>query len=490
MNSPLRKVSIAVLLMFGALLINANIVQVGEASSLKANPRNTRQLLERLSHERGPIVVGSKSVATSVPVNDQYKYLRTYPYGSLFANVTGYYTLYTATGIEKSQDNLLSGDDDRLFVRRLSDYLTGRQPKGGAVVLTLDAKAQLAAALALGNRRGAVVAMDPRTGAILAMVTSPTFDPTPLASHDLKVASAAYAKLAADPASPLLNRPTQETYPPGSLFKIVTAATALSSGKYTPSTVVPAPRQLKLPLSTSVLNNFGGESCGNGSTDTLIDAFTISCNTAFANIGLSVGANALAAQAAAFGLGRAVPGFPLPQADSVFPSGLDKPETALSAIGQFDVRITPMQAAMIVSAVANRGVEMRPYLIDQLRGPDLSLLSKTTPHVFSTPITPAVAAQLTEMMKSVVTRGTGTSAQIPGVAVAGKTGTAQHGTADHATGQPPDAWFGGFAPADNPRVAVAVIVEDGGDAGSEATGGTVAAPIARAVMQAVLDEHG
>jgi peptidoglycan glycosyltransferase len=484
MNSALRKVVLACLLMFGALMVNANILQVGEASSLKNKPENGRQLAERLSRERGPIVVGTVSVAKSMPINDQYKYQRAYPAGPLYAPVTGYYTLYTATGIEKSQDDLLSGEDDRLFVRRLSDYLTGREPQGGAVVLTLDAKAQYVAAQALGNKKGAVVAIDPRTGAILAMYSSPSFDPNPLASHDAKKASAAYTKLADDPNDPLLNRAAQQTYPPGSLFKIVTSAAALSSGKYTPTSVIPAPHQLKLPDSTSVLNNFGGETCGNGTTDTLIDALTISCNTAFGQLGLNLGADALGNQARAFGIGSTIPDLGIPQATSVFPSDLDRPQTALSAIGQYNVRITPLQAAMIVAAVADKGTLMRPYIIDQLRAPNLSVLDRTTPHELGQAIAPDVAAELTLMMQSVVDHGTGTAAQIPGFSVAGKTGTAQH-----ATGAAPHAWFAGFAPVGSPKVAVAVVVEDGGNSGNEATGGTVAAPIAKAVMQTLLAER-
>jgi peptidoglycan glycosyltransferase len=313
------------------------------------------------------------------------------------------------------------------------------------------------------------------------MYSSPSFDPNALASHDAKKATAAYTSLANDPNSPLLNRAAQQTYPPGSLFKVVTSAAALSSGKYNPQTVIPAPHQLKLPDSTSVLNNFGGETCGNGTTDTLIDAFTISCNTAFAQLGLNLGADALRKQAQAFGIGSTVPDLGIPQATSVFPSSLDRPQTALSSIGQFDVRITPLQAAEIIAAVANHGTLMRPYLIDQLRAPDLSVLARTSPHQMSQAMTPDVAAELTLMMESVVSHGTGTAAQIPGTTVAGKTGTAQH-----ATGQPPHAWFGAFAPVENPKVAVAVVVEDGGNAGNEATGGTVAAPIAKAVMQAIL----
>ena len=481
MNKPIRTLSLFCLLLFIALLGRATYLQYYEASSLNARPENRRIIEAAYSAERGAILVGRTPIAESKPSNDRYKYQRTYPYGPLYAHATGYYTLYTATGIEKSQDDLLSGEDDRLFVRRLSDYLTGRQPEGGAVVLTLNAKAQYAAAQALGNRRGAAVAIDPKTGAILAMYSSPSFDPNPLTSHDAKKATAAYASLANDPADPLLNRAVQQTYPPGSLFKVVTSAAALSTGKYHPQSVIPAPRQLKLPDSTSVLNNFGGETCGNGQTDTLIDALTISCNTAFAQLGLDLGASTLRRQAEAFGIGSTVTNLGIPQATSVFPSSLDRPQTALSSIGQFDVRITPLQAAMIMAAVANHGTLMRPYIIDQLRTPNLSVLSRTSPKVMSQAMTPDVAAELTLMMESVVARGTGTTVQIPGVTIAGKTGTAQH-----AVGAPPHAWFGAFGPVDNPRVAVAVVVENGGNSGNEATGATEAGPIAKAIMQAVL----
>jgi peptidoglycan glycosyltransferase len=475
-NRPIRKLAIGCLLMFLALLVNATIVQVVEAQSLRNNPNNSRLLANRLNTERGPIVVGDQAVAASVPTPDQtYKYQRTYPFGTLYPNVTGYFTLYTETGLEQSEDDVLSGTDDRLFLRRLADTLTGRQVRGGRVVLTLNQAAQQAAASGLAGHRGAVVALDPRTGAVLAMATSPSYDPNPLTSHNSTTAQAAYNALATDPAQPLLNRAAQQTYPPGSTFKVVVSATALMSGRYTPVSVIPAPPTYRLPATNTVIHNAGEEICGSGTSDTLTGALTTSCNTAFAGLGVDLGAQALQTQAEAFGMNHTLPGFPLPVAQSVFPTDIDRAQTALSSIGQFDVRWTPLQAAMVAAAIANGGEEMLPYLVQELQGPDLALLSRTQPKVYARPVTSDVAAELTAMMVSVVDNGTGRNAAIPGIKVAGKTGTAEN-----VPGAQTHAWFICFAPADDPKVAVAVVVENGG------FGGDVAAPIARNVMLAVL----
>lgn len=481
MRAPLRRVAIAVLVLFGLLLANANYVQVVQARSLQRNPNNGRVLLQEYQRQRGPIVVGGRDIARSTKTNDALKYRRTYPDGKRYAAVTGFYSfVYGATAIERTNNSILSGTDDRLFVKRVADLLTGRPRQGAAVVLTIDRKAQEAAASALGDRRGAVVALDPRTGAILALVSSPSYDPTVLSSHNGRKIRAAYQQLLADADSPLLNRATNATYPPGSLFKVVTAAAALSSGRYTPDTRVPAPQTLDLPQTSRTLGNFGGETCGDGRTDTVAHALQISCNTAFAGIGLALGADTLRAQAEKFGLNASYQ-VPLTVSRSVFPTQVDEPQTAYAAIGQFDVRVTPVQAAMIAAAVANHGTLMKPYLVREVKAPDLSTFDVAKPAALGQAVSPQVADQLTGMMKLVVEQGTATSARIPGVSVAGKTGTAQH-----ATGAAPHAWFIGFAPADSPQVAVAALVEDGGELGSEATGGRVAAPIARAVMEAVL----
>ncbi|MCW2598675.1 MAG: cell elongation-specific peptidoglycan D,D-transpeptidase [Frankiales bacterium] len=485
MNRPLRKVAVACLVLFGMLLLQANWVQVVKAKDYRNDPRNRRVLLRTYDHERGPIVIGSgksrQAVAKSVATTDTLKYLRTYPGGAVYAPVTGFVSLvYGLTGIELQQNPVLSGEDDRLFVRRLSDYITGRQIAGGSVVLTLNRAAQQAAYDGLAGKVGAVVALDPRTGAVLAEASSPSYDPTALSSHDPARIRSTYTKLMADPRNPLLNRAVQSTYPPGSTFKVITAAAALAAG-LSPTTEIPSPTVLKLPGTTANLNNFGGERCGNGTTDTLADALRISCNTAFGQLGMTLGAAKVGKQAQAFGFGDSSLRLPQPVASSVYPAQLNKPQEAQSAIGQYDVRVTPLQMAMVAAGVANNGVVMRPYLVKELQAPDLSRLDLASPSVYSQAVSSTVAQQLTAMMEGVVSNGTGTRAQIPGVRVAGKTGTAQH-----AVGQPPHAWFIGFAPAQNPQVAVAVLVENGGSLGSDATGGAVAAPIAQAVMRAVL----
>jgi penicillin-binding protein A len=481
MNRPVRRLAIACLLLFGALLVNANYLQVVDAHSLRTNPHNARELLTSYDRQRGPIVAGKREVARSIPTNDRLKYLRTYPGGPEYAHVTGFYSFVLgAKDIEQSENELLAGLDDRLFGSRVSDIITGRKPQGGAVVLTIDPAAQDAAWRGLRGKTGAVVALDPKTGKVLAMASTPSYDPSVLTGHDGSVIERNWQRLLHTQGQPLLDRAIASTYPPGSLFKVVTSAAALGNG-YQPSTVIPAPNQYQLPLSTHRLSNFGGETCSPTGKMTLEKALEISCNTAFAQLGVKLGAGTLERVARGFGIGRDDLTIPMPVAPSVFPSSLDPAQTALAAIGQFDVRLTPLQAAMIAATVANHGVLMKPYLVDHTLTPDLSVLDRTAPEPLGQPISTSVAGELTSMMRQVVEHGTGTAAQIPGVAVAGKTGTAQH-----ATGQPPHAWFIAFAPADDPQVAVAVLVENGGGLGSDATGGRVAAPIARSVIEAVL----
>ncbi len=486
MNAPLRKVAVACLLLFGLLLINVNYVQVVKAKSYRDDPRNRRVLVRTYDRQRGPIVLGTgknrQTVATSVRTTDSLTYLRTYPGGAVYAPVTGFYSLlYGRTGVERLDDRVLSGEDDRLFVRRLSDYVTGNAPQGGSIVLTLNRAAQQAAYDGLKGKVGAVVALDPRTGAVLAMASSPSYDPTSLSSHDTTQISAAYGRLTADPGNPLQNRAVERTYPPGSTFKVITAAAALASRRYTPDTRIPAPTVLKLPQTTKTLANFGGERCGDGTTDTLADAFAISCNTAFASLGLALGRDAVRKQAAAFGFGDNSLVLPQRVATSIYPDTLSPPQEAQSAIGQYDVRVTPLQMAMVAAGIANGGEVMRPYLVSEVQTPDLSTLDVAQPELYRRAVSQQVAATMTTLMEAVVARGTGTAAQLSGVRVAGKTGTAQH-----APGAAPHAWFIGFAPAQDPKVAVAVLVEDGGSLGSDATGGKVAAPIAREVFKAVL----
>jgi len=482
-NAPLRKLSAVVTVLFMALFASATMVQFVQAQSLNNRPGNARTVFKEYSRERGPIVSGKATMATSKPTTDVYHYLRTYPSGPLYSSVTGYYSAVfgSATGLEAAMSPYLSGTADQLFYRRISDLLTGRQPKGASVETTIDPKVQQAAWDALGDQRGAVVALDPRTGAILAMVSKPTFDPNRLATHDRAAAQRAYDALVKSSSKPLENRAIAGSlYPPGSTFKLVVSAAALSSGSYTPDTQIPAPGELPLPQSTITLPNDDRQPCGPNGQVSLADALRISCNTAFASLGMTLGEKALADQAARFGFGRPLQ-IPLTVTPSTFPDTQGPAQLAQASIGQFDVRATPLQMAMVSAGIANRGVVMQPYLVKRVRSSNLDTVSEAVPTPFSTAVTPTVAAQLTGMMEGVVQSGTGVNAQIPGVRVAGKTGTAQT-----SPGQPPLAWFTSFAPADDPKVAVAVVVENGGGFGEAASGGRVAAPIARAVMEAVV----
>ena len=483
MNAPLRRLSAVVTVLFLALFASATSIQFVQAASLNAHSGNARTVYKQYSRERGPIVAGNTALATSKPVDDLYRYVRTYPDGPLYSPVTGYYgTVFgSATGIEAAEGPYLNGTADQLFYRRISDLLTGRQPKGASVELTIDPAVQEAAYQALGNQQGAVVALDPKTGAILAMVSKPSFDPNVLASHARTKADRAYKRLLADPARPLENRAIAgRLYPPGSTFKLITSATALSSGRYTPDSTVQGPAELPLPQTKITLPNDDRQPCGPNDQTTLLNALRISCNTAFGNLGMTLGGNALRQQAAKFGFGRTLQ-VPLSVTPSAFPQETNQAQVAQAAIGQFDVRVTPLQVAMVAAGIANRGVVMQPYLVKRIRSSDLDTVSETEPTQFSTALTPEVASQLTTMMEAVVQSGTGTNAQISGVQVAGKTGTAQT-----AKGAPPLAWFTSFAPVDDPKIAVAVVVEDGGTYGEAASGGRVAAPIARKVMEAVV----
>jgi peptidoglycan glycosyltransferase len=364
----------------------------------------------------------------------------------------------------------------------VQQLITGAQPQGSSIELTIDPAAQQAAVDALGGQQGAVVAIEPSTGKILAMVSTPGFDPNALATHDTTAASAAYQQLEAAEGDPLVNKTTRENYPPGSTFKLVTAAAALESGDYTPESVLSAPDEYTLPGTRTTLPNFGGGSCGANQQTTLADALRISCNTAFASLGADLGDDAIRDQAQRFGFDSTDLTVPMSVAASTYPADPDAAQTALTAIGQESVRATPVQMAMVASAIANGGTLMSPYLVQTVRTADLDVISEAEPTELSDAVSGSTAQQLTDMMVDVVQSGSGTAAQISGVRVAGKTGTAQTGV----DGESPHAWFVGFAPADDPQVAVAVIVENGGDVGSEATGGRVAAPIARAVMQAVM----
>ena len=483
MNEPIRRVSLIVAMLFCSLLISTTWIQFVSAKELDNRQGNRRTLLDSYSRERGAILVGGSPVAKSVTTKDELKYVRTYPSAALYSQVTGYYsfTYGAGGGLELAEDALLSGQSDKLFYRRVVDMVTGKVPSGASLELTINPKAQQAADKALGQQRGAVVALDPRTGAILAMVSHPQYDPTRLSSHNLAAVAAAWKQLNEDPQRPMVNRAIAgDLYPPGSTFKLITAAAALSSGKFTEESQIPGPASLDLPQTTANLTNDDHQPCGPGNKTSLTHALEISCNTAFGSLGLQLGADELRAQAAKFGFGDALR-VPMRVTTSTVPAQLNAPQTAQAAIGQFEVRVTPLQMAMVSAGIANKGIVMSPYLVKDTRSGDLNIIDQNQPVQLSQAVSPDVAAALTRMMVTVVQSGTGTAAQIPGIVVAGKTGTAEN-----APGRAPHAWFTAFAPADNPTVAVAVVVEDGGNAGNEAFGGRVAAPIARQVIQAVL----
>lgn len=482
MNKPIRRVAAVVVLLFASLFISTTWIQVVDASSLAKEPTNTRTLYKNFGRDRGPLLVNGAAIAESVPSNDAYKYIRKYPGGPTYAPVTGYYSVvYGAGGLEATQDSLLSGTSERLFYRNISDLLTGEQPKGAQVRLTINAKAQQAAYKGLGDQRGAVVALDPKTGDVLAMVSRPSYDPDRLAGHDRSDVVKAWKKLNADDDHPLENRATSHLYPPGSTFKLITSAAALSEG-YTVDSELDGPASLDLPQTTANLDNDDHQACGPGGKTTLIHALEISCNTAYASLGMKLGKDAMLEQAQKFGFGQDLK-IPLGVATSTFPEDPNQPQLAQSSIGQFDVQATPLQIAMVAAGIANDGVVMRPNLVRRVQTAQLKTIEDRKPEKLSEAVTPEVAEQLTQMMEGVVKSGTGTRAQIPGVTVAGKTGTAQHGA-----GAAPHAWFTAFAPAEDPKVAVAVVVEDGGKLGNEAFGGTLAAPIAKSVMEAVIDK--
>lgn len=504
MNRRIRRLGVALVALFGLLFLQVSYLQVFAAERIASNPANAaRQIIAEYRVDRGRILSSDGLVlaqSNATTGNATFLFQRSYPDGPLFAGVTGYYSrIYGRSELEQAMNPYLSGNAAELAVSTFADLVLGRPKKGGTVVTTIDAQLQDVATQALGSLPGAVVAIDPTTGDVLALVSNPSFDPNELSSQDSEAVRASWERLNADPSQPLLSRANDELYPPGSTFKIITAAAALENG-YGLDSTWPNPQELDLPLSNGTIQNFGGGTCPGGSKTTLLTAFTNSCNVIFGEVGLTVGADELSAQALAFGFcptdppletGCIEPTIPfvIPFETGRFPvaSYFDQndPLVAISAIGQDNVLANPMQMALVATAVANGGIMMRPRLVTEIRDPQGRVIRRFDPEEYGRPISAQTAAGLRAMMVNVVAAGTGTAAQIPGITVAGKTGTAQHGGPDTA----PHAWFVSFAPAgegDVPTIAVAVIVLDGGNLGNEATGGAIAAPIARQVIEAFL----
>jgi peptidoglycan glycosyltransferase len=480
MIRQINRVTAVIIFLLLALIINISYIQVFQAQGLHGEPGNQRKILTEYSRERGSILLGSQAIAESTPTADALKYLRSYVDESTYASITGFYSLvYGATGIESEANDVLAGNDSRFFVDRLQQLFANREPKGGAIRLTIDPAAQTAAMQALNGRTGAVVAIDPTTGAILALASSPSFDPNLLSSHDAAQIQTNYEELNADLDQPMLNRPLAMTLPPGSTFKLVTAAAALESGRYNATSQLPGPKEINLPGTDVQLGNWNNRSCGAGDVLTLQQALEISCNTAFAWLGMELGANAIGEQATKFGFESEFK-VPMTAAISRFPIELNEPQTAMSAIGQFDVRASALQMALVVAGIANDGVVMKPYLVSQVLGPDLTVLQNTSPVAFGRAMKSENAKILRNMMLGVVENGTASKARISGISVGGKTGTAEN-----VPGDPAHAWFVGLAPTQNSKIAIAVVLQNGGGA-AEVSGNALAAPIAAAVMRAVL----
>ncbi|HEV7622554.1 MAG TPA: penicillin-binding protein 2 [Amnibacterium sp.] len=485
MNRELKRISALVVVMFVALFAASSIIQVFQADALGADSRNARARADQYKIQRGQILTsdGKAIVVSKKESTDEYQFQRTYLDGPLYASVTGYFPVNGApTGIEGALDAKLAGTGSNQVFDGLQSIVTGQDPKGDSVELTIDPKVQKAAYDALGNQRGAVVALDPSTGAVLAMVSKPSFDPNLIAVHDSSALKAYNTLLNRNP-SPLTNRAIAGNLnPPGSTFKVVVSSAALESGRYTESSQFDSPTSLRLPGTSLVIQNSQGEVCGTGPKATLKLALSLSCNIPFAELGDQLGEQAIADQAAKFGFGKPL-SIPLSVTPSVYPKGLDKAQLAQTAFGQFEDRVTPMQMAMVSAAIGNHGVLMKPNLVKRVLSPTLDTVEQMTPQQLSQPVSSATANAVTDMMVSSVATGAATNGRINGVDVAGKTGTAQNGANDPYT-----LWFTGFAPAKSPKVAVAVVIENGGGLGQTGYGNLVAAPIAKKVMEAVLNK--
>jgi peptidoglycan glycosyltransferase len=470
-------------LLLVALLVNTAWLQVLQGPSYGGNPANRRPAIARYQQPRGEILVGGRPVTGSRDTGEQLRYERTYTDGPLYAPVTGFASqLYGTTFLEHTEDGVLAGTDPMLSGFPLWRDVTRGRPPGGHVVTTLDPAAQRAAFDGLGARKGAVAAIEPTTGRILALVSTPSYDPAELSGNGPAVA-AAWARLNHDPEQPMLNRAVRQTYPPGSTFKVVTAAAALDAGVVTDlDSRTDSPDPYRLPGTTTRLVN-EADGCENAS---LRHAFTWSCNTVFAKLGVDVGVDGMRAAAEGFGFNDEGLRVPFPVAPSTFDTHVDRAQLALSSIGQYNTRATPLQMAMVAAAVAGGGQARAPYLVERTTRRSGGTVSAAGSRPVRQVMRPTTAARLRELMTGVVTDGTGRNAAIPGATVGGKTGTAQHGLGNSGT---PYAWCISWARADDamePGVAVAVVVEDASARRGDISGGGTAAPIARAVMTAVL----
>ncbi|GGP70805.1 peptidoglycan D,D-transpeptidase FtsI family protein [Streptomyces abikoensis] len=482
MNKPVRRIAIFCGLLVLALMIRDNWIQFVQADELKTNKHNRRVTIARYSQPRGNIIVDGQAITGSQETGGiDFKYKRTYKNGEMWAPVTGYSSqVFDANQIEKLEDKVLTGDDDRLFFNRTVDMITGKGKKGGDVITTLNTKAQEAAFKGLGDKKGAVAAIDPRTGKILALASTPSYDPSTIAgAQDSK----AWNALTADKNQPMLNRALKQTYPPGSTFKVVTAAAALENGLYKDvDTKTDSPLPWILPDTRVELQNEGNIPCKDAS---LRVALQWSCNTVFGKISADLGNKKMIDEANKFGFNKPVD-TPVRAVPSIFPKD-NRPQNAMAGIGQASNRVTPLQMAMVAAAVANNGKLMEPYMVDKLRAPNLNVIEHHQPKQMSQPMSAETAQKLQSIMETVVEQGTGKKGQISGVKVGGKTGTAQHGVDNSGN---PYAWFISYAKTDKGSpVAVAVVIEGSDTVRDDIAGGELAAPIAKNVMEAVINSE-
>lgn len=482
MTKELKRVSLVVAMMFIALFVSSSFVQGAGGQSYASDPRNVRSIYDSYKTLRGPILIDGKPIASSIDSDDAYRYQRVYE-SSIYSAITGYFSVFRgATGIESAMNSYLSGQSSSQFFEQFNAVLSGNPVSGAAVELTIDPQMQQAAWDALGDYRGSLVAIDPVTGNILAMVSKPGYDANLIAGHDNQVVSTNYETLNNDAANPLINKAISgDLYHPGSVFKLVVAAAALESGSYSNESTFSNPVSVQLPGSDSQVFNSSDRACGaGGETVTLAEAMSFSCNVPFVELGLALGQDRIRAQAELFGFGRAL-SIPMDVTPSTFPSGMDDAQLGLSSFGQFDVRVTPLQMAMVSASIANGGVLMKPNLIETIISSNLSVIRAPKPEVLSQPMTSASAESLRAMMVQSVASGVASNAGVAGIEVAGKTGTAENGEGARVT-----LWFTGFAPAVNPRVAIALVIEDGGGRDSGASGNGTAAPVARDFFRAVI----
>ncbi|GAA2472294.1 penicillin-binding transpeptidase domain-containing protein [Streptomyces thermolineatus] len=483
-----RHVAFLGLVLLAGLLFQGSRIQVVEADAYAEHPANPRPALARWNRPRGDVVVGGRPVTGSAATGEDFAYRRTYTDGPLYAPVTGFAShLYGTSGLEESEDAVLSGRDARLSALGPMTALTREPEPGGDVVTTLDPAVQRAAYKALAGRKGALAAVEPSTGRVLALVSTPSYDPSSLAGGGRR-AREAWEKLSKDPSRPMLDRALSRTYPPGSAFKAVTATAALTAGAVTDlDEPTGFPEPYRLPNTTWDLENGPGvENCEDAP---LRYAFAVSCNTVLARLAVEVGPEAMSRTAEAFGFNAdPSPRIPLPVARSVFDTSVDDAQLALSSIGQYNTRATPLQMAMVAAAIANDGLLMRPYLVDRVTDGGGRTVERTVPQAMGRPMGPGVAGLMRELMETAVAEGSGRKAAVPGAVVGGKTGTAQHGEANAGM---PYAWFISYArpegaPETGAAIALAVVVEDGAADRDRISGGGIAAPLAQKVIRAAL----